>query len=327
MSSARHRYGEDEHTSGTSQTTRWLGQEWSETLDTARPLYARAVQQGEALLRRGAVQQMEFDAGRVGAYVIGEREGDVEVEITVDVFDDESWSLVTTALAERLRFTAALLQGSLPRELAERLASSGTPLSPRSDEVVSTCGRDGQVVCPHVVAVHRAVGLRLDRTPTELLTLRGKPPSEVLHDVRAARGDEIDDAGELAVSRDEELGRPRGDLGAIRVHPEKATDPGWLLRHLGDPPGVDDVDSITDLIERAAAGAWRLAAGEGASHADVELLLGELRARRMASAAVLAEALGRDVESVQDELDELYAAGAVLRTGSGSRSRFRAVDS
>lgn len=327
MSGGRDQHGEQERASATSQTARWLGQEWNETLDTSRPVHARAVQQGEALLRRGAVQQMELDAGRVGAYVAGEREGDVEVGIAVDVFDDESWTLVTTVLAERLRFTAALLQGSLPRELAERLASLDTPLSPRSDEVISTCGRDGQVVCPHVIAVHRAVGLRLERSPTQLLTLRGKPPTEVLHDVRAVRGDEIDDAGELGVSRDEELGRARGDLGAIRVHPDKPTDPGWLLRHLGDPPGVDDVDSITRLIERAAAGAWRLAAGEGASHADVELLLGELRARRTASAAVLAEALGRDVESVQDELDELYAAGTVLRTGAGSRSRFRAVDS
>ena len=305
---------------------RWLGQAWNATLDTSRPAHARAVAQGEAALRRGAVQQLVISAGGVSAQVVGERDGDVDVEIAIEVFDDTAWAVVTEGLAERLRFTAALLQGSLPQPLAERLEDVGTPLLPGRDELTAVCGIDGREVCPHVVAVHRATGLRLDRTPTELLTMRGKPPGEVLHDVRAVRGEEVDDTSEVTVSRDEELADARGDLEAVVVHPASPSDPGWLLRHLGDPPGVDDVEPILELIERAAAGAWRLAAGDGAQHADVEVLMGELRSRRMASAPALAEALGRDVDAVQAQLDELYEAGSVLRTGSGSGAKFRALD-
>jgi predicted ArsR family transcriptional regulator len=43
------------------------------------------------------------------------------------------------------------------------------------------------------------------------------------------------------------------------------------------------------------------------------------------SAGQLAEALGRDPEEVRGELDRLYADGAVLRTGSGERARYRAA--
>lgn len=316
---------ESESTTAVGQA-RWLGQAWNATLDTSRPVHARGVARGEAALRRGAVQQLEIGAGGVTARVLDERDGDVEVRIGIEVFDVDAWDVVTAGLAERLRFTAALLQGALPRELAVGLEKAGTPLLPARDELTAVCGVHGHDVCPHVVAVHRATGLRLDRTPTELLTMRGKAPNEVLHDVRAVRGDEVDDVGEIAVPSDEQLAVARGDLDAIVVHPASSSDPGWLLRHLGEPPGVDDVEPMIELIERAADGAWRLAAGDGAEHADVEVLMGELRSRRMATASVLAEALGRDVDAVQLELDELYEAGTVLRTGSGDGAKFRAVD-
>jgi predicted ArsR family transcriptional regulator len=89
---------------------------------------------------------------------------------------------------------------------------------------------------------------------------------------------------------------------------------------------VDD-RALAAIIERAAAGAWRLAAGDGAAAADEELLLTELRAQRVATATALATALGRDAATVRAQLDELYEQGAVLRTGSGERTRYRAAAS
>jgi len=78
------------------------------------------------------------------------------------------------------------------------------------------------------------------------------------------------------------------------------------------------------LVERASATAWRLAAGDGAEAADEEALLAELRAQRVATVDSLAAALGRDAALVRGVLDQLYAQGTVLRTGSGERTRYRA---
>ncbi len=117
----------------------------------------------------------------------------------------------------------------------------------------------------------------------------------------------------------------QGDLDAITLHPSEVDDPTALLRQLGPPPGVDDPEPIAALIERAAATAWRLAAGEGAEAADEEALLAELRAQRVATAASLAAALGRDEATVSEVLEALFARGEVLRTGTGGRTRYRAA--
>jgi hypothetical protein len=84
------------------------------------------------------------------------------------------------------------------------------------------------------------------------------------------------------------------------------------------------VRPLVRTIERAAAGAWRLAAGEGAAAADEELLLAELRGQRVGTAASLADALGRDADEIRAELDRLFEEGTVMRTGSGDRARYRA---
>jgi hypothetical protein len=150
----------------------------------------------------------------------------------------------------------------------------------------------------------------------------GGPGDEVLRLVRTGPGHEpvvsgVDPSGRLEPAR--------GDLDAIELRPTPVADPAAAFSRLGPPPGVADPRPIEAIIARAAAGAWRLAAGEGAEAADEELLLTQLRAQRVASAASLADALGRDEAEVRDHLDRLFDDGVVLRTGSGERARYRAA--
>jgi hypothetical protein len=302
------------------------GQRWRSALDELGASGARAVARGHALARRGAVAGLELTAGRASARVAEDRGGPVTTQLRWSVPDVDAWERATSALADQLRFTAALLDGDLPAGVEEVLADAGVRLIPDCDELEPRCRcPEPETWCRHAAAVHFAVAARLDRDPTLLLRLQGRDPDVLLREVRAVTGSA--EPPPLLIEVTHGLASARGDLDAIALHPLPPDDPGALLRHLGEPPGVSDERPLLALVERAAAGAWRLAAGDGAEAADEELLLAELRAQRVASADVLAAALGRDPEEVRAQLDVLFERGAVLRTGSGDRLRYRAAAS
>jgi hypothetical protein len=299
---------------------------WQAVLDELGAGAAREVARGGALARRGAVDQLTIHTGEVAAIVAEDRLDRRTVTITWPPPDDAAWGRATAALAGQLRFTAALLEGDLPDDADEVLAAAGVPLLPTAADLGPSCdGEDCDGWCRHAVAAHVALATRIDREPAQLLRLRGRSAEELLRGLRAEPGETGPAAGSLKL-----LGAfdaANGDLDAIALHPMPVDDPASLFRHLGEPPGVSDDRAIAAIIERAAAGAWRLAAGDGAEAADEELLLAELRAQRVATAAALAGALGRDEEAVRNQLDELYERGAVLRTGAGDRARYRAAAS
>src|SRR5690606_16463568 len=143
------------------------------------------------------------------------------------------------------------------------------------------------------------------RDPFVLLRLRGRDRDRLLRDLRALRGggDEVA-AEELDLDRG--LFAAGGDLELIPLHPTPVEDPSALFQRLGPPPGVDATEPYVRTIERAAEGAWRLAAGEGSDAADEALLLTELRAQRVATVPSLAAALGRDEDAIRDHLDRLF---------------------
>lgn len=305
---------------------RW-GETWRAMLDASGPSAARRVQRGQALARRGAVQRLQLGPGRIAATVAEDRSRPHRVELQWPLASPEAWDRATAELRTELRFTAALLEGELPDDLADALATVGIALVPTYAELDTSCTCPERArVCRHVAAVHAAAAVVIERDPVVLLRLGGRSRDELLREVRRAEGDVgafVDDTIDLSLG----LEAPHGQLDAIELRPTRVDDPASLLRHLGDPPGVEDPTPLVRLVERAAAGAWRLAAGEGSEAADEELLLAELRAQRMASADSLATALGRDVEVITSELDRLFAAGTVMRTGSGDRTRYRAASS
>ncbi|MFA9429531.1 hypothetical protein [Egicoccus sp. AB-alg2] len=304
---------------------RWWGQRWLEVLDAAGASNARRVQRGQGLARRGAVSDVTVEPGVVRGTVREDRSAPCDVTITWELPGEDVWDRASDALASELRFTAALLDGQLPEGVAQVLADVGVPVLPHFDDLHFRCSCDPERrVCQHAAGVHTVAGAAIDRDPFLLLRLRGRDREDLLRDLRARRGgNEQMMAEELDLSRG--LYAARGDLDAISLHPTPVEDPSALFQRLGDPPGVDDVRPYVRTIERAADGAWRLAAGEGSDAADEELLLTELRAQRVGTATSLAAALGRDEDAIREQLDRLFEAGTVLRTGSGDRARYRAT--
>jgi len=306
---------------------RWWSRRWLEPLEEAGAVHVRRVQRGLALARRGAVDELEISPGHVSARVHDERTAPAEVTLRWQVPTAQLWDRASDRLSEEVRFTAALLEGSLPDDLPEVLGELGIRLFPDLEDVARSCTCDGQDPCPHAVAVHSAVASRLERDALLLLEMQGRPRDRLLRAVRDRRGDV--DGGAAAVPGSDtgvvpDMFAPRGDLDSVELHPAAVDDPAALISHLGPPPGFDDVGPLVELVERAAATAWRLAAGEGSRAADEELLVAELRAQRVGTAGSLATALGREVSEVRADLDRLFEAGVVLRTGSGDRCRYRA---
>jgi uncharacterized Zn finger protein len=307
------------------QPRHWWGRAWSAVTDGAGPAGARAVQRGQALSRRGAVEDLRVDAGVVTAEVVEDR-GDVRsVTLSCPVASQEVWDRAVDLLADELRFTAALIDGELPQGLDDVLEEVGLRLVPDWSELQVACSCDERPpLCLHAAAVHASAGVAIDRDPFLLVRLRGWGRTELLRALRERRG--LGDP-EAATTVDLSVGltAARGDLDAIALHPAPVEDPAGPLRHLGPPPGVEDERPLVALVELAASAAWRLAAGDGSAAADEELLLAELRAQRVASPASLASALGREAAAVREELDRLFAGGLVMRTGSGERARYRAA--
>ena len=304
---------------------RWWGQHWIEVLERAGPSAARRVQRGHAIARRGVVDGLRIGPGEIVGSVAEDRVSPYQVRLSWPLPPDDAWDAAVRTLGSELRFTAALLDGQLPPDLADALADAGVRLLPELSDLELTCPCTERVpLCRHVAAVYVAAGVAVDRDPTLLLVLRGRSRDRLLGSVRTDRGPASLGGGPLP---DLSLGleAAHGDLDAVELHPAPVGDPASLFRHLGEPPGVDDDLPFVAIIERAAAGAWRLAAGEGSEAADQALLLAELRAQRTATASSLADALGRDPAAIRAELDRLFEAGTVMRTGSGGGARYRAA--
>jgi hypothetical protein len=304
---------------------RWWGQRWQQLLEHAGPSHARRVQRGQALARRGSVEDLRIEVGRITGTVREDRTAPYRVELRWTPPDDAAWDAAIAALSAELRFTAALLDGALPEDIEEVLAAAGVRVIPAQEDLDLRCTCTERVrLCRHVAAVHSAAGTMIDRDPFLLLTLRGRDRDALLRALRSERGGALAAAPGAGLDLSRGLYDAHGDLDAVPLHPAPVEDPAALFHRLGEPPGVDDVRPLVRTIERAAAGAWRLAAGEGSAAADEEVLLAELRAQRFGTAASLADALGRDLEEVRAELDRLFEDGTVMRTGSGDRARYRA---
>lgn len=300
-------------------TRTWWGARWQNIISTDTARYAKDVLQGDALFRRGAVTDLAVSAGMASANV-ADRNETVAVTLRLDVYGSDVWEQVARTVAEQLRFTAALLRHQFPERLDERLNTVGVALFPDLTELALTSTLLGNGVNRHTVALHRAVGARIDRDPNVLFMLRGRDTEQLVHLVSDRRGE----------TRDREPEQPESPpqvreaaLRQLALHPRQANDPAWLLARLDDPPALVPFDQIADAVARAATVAWRIAAGDGADTADTELLLAELRARRFATAEALATAIGHDPESIAAQLDALYDAGEVLRTGTPPKVKYR----
>ena len=243
----------------------WWGSAWVDAL-TARgadDLYR--VERGREYARTGRVRALDVRPGTLSASVRGSRLVPYEVTVAVPVLPGEAWEAALDVVAARASYTAALLDGDLPPELAADLGAAGVALLPAAGELSPSCScPDDAALCKHAAAACLVFGDELDRDPFELLLLRGRGRAEVLSALRARRGgggDVADLEVDAEVEAAEAFLRPVGPLPPLPLPPAKPGRPAPLT---GEPPeGTVRTDELQALVADAAARAWELLAAGG----------------------------------------------------------------
>lgn len=305
----------------------WLGRRWADVVEAVPGTTAYRLDRGRAFARQGAVTEFEVAAGRLTA-VVRDRTA-LDVTIDVPVLADDAWERAVGALTSELRHGAELASGRVTADVERVVGAAGVELLPEPDALVPACPCQDEVAwCKHATALGYRMADEVDADAFLYVALRGRTREQLVGELRAVRsGGSLDDdrGGQALADLDPAtFERARGDLHAVVVHPAPAEEPANLLHRLGPPPDLADLRHLEPLVVRAADAAWRLAAGQGSDVADDEVLLAELRARRMAGAAEVAAGVGWDVERATEALDRLFEEGVVMRTGKGERARYRA---
>lgn len=248
----------------------WWGKAWVQALEQRAALDPSRLPRGRSYARSGSVLDMDVVPGEVRAQVQGSRRKPYSVHVRVRKFDAGEWGRVLDAVAAQIGRTAALLDGELPPEVVDDVASAGLSLLPGAGEVQPRCScPDWADPCKHSAAVCYLVADELDADPFALLRLRGRDRDEVLAGLRARRGGTGRDGGtQAAVAAStgmplkQALAREVATLPPVPLPPQRAGRPAVLPV---EPPGASGIDpgSLSTLAADAARRAFDVLGGDG----------------------------------------------------------------
>jgi uncharacterized Zn finger protein len=158
-------------------STFW-GQAWCRNLE-AYSDFSNRLPRGRTYVRNGSVLDLRIEAGCVRALVSGSDIYRVEVEITK--LPARRWAEIKGQCAGAIDSLVELLRGSLSKSVMEIVTRKGEGLFPAPREISLSCScPDWARMCKHVAATLYGVGVRLDREPSLLFTLRGVDPGEMV---------------------------------------------------------------------------------------------------------------------------------------------------
>ncbi|MFG2620663.1 SWF or SNF family helicase [Streptomyces sp. NPDC048507] len=250
---------------GRSFAGSWWGHAWLRALEESA-LDADQVRQGRRYARSGAVGAVSVRPGRLTA-VVRDRDGTAHrTDVLVQEFTEAEWDRLLGLAAAEAGYVAALLDGEVPRGLAEEAAAAGVDPLPGLCDLDPRCDCGEWDHCPHTAALCHQTARLLDDDPFLLLLLRGRPRRRLLEalEERDAAG-----AGPEAQSAAADPGRPAAEVfaAALRGLPELPPPPA-LPDAPGQPPSLDteaepeelDVDAVEFLAQAAASEAYRLLA-------------------------------------------------------------------
>jgi hypothetical protein len=204
------------------------------------PSAARRVQRGQALARRGAVEDLRIEPGRITGVVREDRVAPYRVELRWPVPDEARGTRRSRCWRPSCGSRAALLDGHLPEGIDEVLAAAGVPVLPAPADLEPTVHlpRTGPAVPARRRRVHTAAGALIDRDPFLLLALRGRGRDRAAAGA-ARRSGERTPTGRSSRGLDLSRGlfEAHGDLDAVPLHPAPVEDPAALFHRLGGPAG------------------------------------------------------------------------------------------
>ncbi|GLY69820.1 SWIM zinc finger family protein [Amycolatopsis taiwanensis] len=243
----------------------WWGRAWVEALEGRAQLDPNRLPRGRTYARKGMVGALEVTAGQLRASVRGSRPAPYRVTISIRRFSAPDWERLLDTVGAQLGYSAALLDGELPPELAEHARASGVDLLPGPGELRPRCScPDSADPCKHSAAVCYLVADEVDDDPFVLFLLRGRGREEILGELRARRSRAVPARAvvEEGVSPEEAFARVPAPVPALPPLPDA---PGRPVTPPLDPPpgGTLRADVLAELAADAGTVAWQLLSGNG----------------------------------------------------------------
>jgi len=171
---------------GLSQQPWWVDQ-WMELINSYR--FKKRLERAWSYAREGNVTSIRFEGRRVHARVQGTDDEPYKVKLWLDVLNDDDWGYVLEALAQKARWSAQLLSGTMPVDIERAFAASGRRLFPfKLQEVRSECScPDKANPCKHISAIYFLMGDQFREDPFVLFQLRGRNRNKLLADLAKVR--------------------------------------------------------------------------------------------------------------------------------------------
>jgi uncharacterized Zn finger protein len=166
----------------------WWGRQWLHSVEQRAQLDPNRLPRARRYARSGAIGDLQIGPGEARATVAGRGSRPYAIRIRVRPLTDDEWRRVLEAVAARATYSAALLEGDLPPEVAAALEESGLALVPGPAEIGPRCScPDDADPCKHSAAVCFSIADTLDADPFVMLLLRGRSRDEVLAGIRTLR--------------------------------------------------------------------------------------------------------------------------------------------
>jgi uncharacterized Zn finger protein len=249
----------------------WWASAWIATFEERSRLDPNRMPRGLEYAASGQVRDLALMPGEARARAQGRMAVPYDIRIRVRPFTDEEWDRVLDVISAHVGRAAALLDGELPPEIAQDVASTGLDLVPGVAEVGPRCTcPDDAEPCKHSAGACFLVADALDTDPFVLLLLRGRTRDEVLAGLRSRRR-----AAEPAPAREraeavQDTGVDAREVFAARPKRGPIPTPPLPPAHAGHPsaipvdppasyPGLRE--DLVGLAADAAQRAWKLVTG------------------------------------------------------------------
>ncbi|MGI9333904.1 MAG: SWIM zinc finger family protein, partial [Gammaproteobacteria bacterium] len=179
------------------RTRSWWTRRWVDTIESFD--IGSRLNRGRNYARRGHVNNLIIQRGRVSAQVQGSRPDPYDVRIKVRTLPRGAWQRIARLFSENPEYVAALKAGDLPEEAERFFKVARQNLFPaRENELQAECScPDWSNPCKHVAAVYYLIGDAVDRDPFMMFRLRGMDRKALLRLMeRAALDDGTGQAAE-----------------------------------------------------------------------------------------------------------------------------------
>jgi uncharacterized Zn finger protein len=254
----------------------WWASAWITTFEERSRLDPNRMPRGLEYAASGQVTDLALMPGEARARAQGRLAVPYDIRIRVRPFTDQEWDRVLDVICAHIGRAAALLDGELPPEIAQDVASTGLDLVPGVAEVGPRCTcPDEAEPCKHSAGACFLVANALDTDPFVLLLLRGRTRDEVLAGLRSRRrSGEPAPAGEGVPAQHAEAVQDTGvdarEVFAARPKRGPIPTPPLPPAHAGHPSAIpvdppasyvglreDLVGLAVDAVQRA----WELVTG------------------------------------------------------------------